>query len=90
MGKSASNGLTQIDHGGRTDAFLAIDEAGNINPRTPEVALVAAHAYLLTTRPAPGDPRADMHNASTWTRVSWKQVTSQGRWTSTEQITVSL
>jgi hypothetical protein len=31
---------------------------------TPEVALIAAHAYLLTTRPKPGDPREDMHQAA--------------------------
>jgi hypothetical protein len=31
---------------------------------TPEAALIAAHAYLLTTRPEPGDPREDMHQAT--------------------------
>jgi hypothetical protein len=31
---------------------------------TPEAALVAAQAYLLTTRPEPGDPREDMHQAA--------------------------
>jgi hypothetical protein len=31
---------------------------------TPEAALIAAHAYLLTTRPEPGDPREDMHQAA--------------------------
>jgi hypothetical protein len=47
----------------------------NINPQleeeeedfiqeTPEAALIAAHAYLLTTRPEPGDPREDMHQAA--------------------------
>jgi hypothetical protein len=30
---------------------------------TPEVALVAAQAYLLTTQPEPGDPREQMHQA---------------------------
>jgi hypothetical protein len=30
----------------------------------PEAALVAAQAYLLTTRPEPGDPREDMHQAA--------------------------
>jgi hypothetical protein len=30
---------------------------------TPEAALIAAQAYLLTTRPKPGDPREDMHRA---------------------------
>jgi hypothetical protein len=26
--------------------------------------LIAAQAYLLTTRPKPGDPREDMHQAT--------------------------
>jgi hypothetical protein len=31
---------------------------------TPEAALIAAHAYLLTTQPEPGDPREDMNQAA--------------------------
>jgi hypothetical protein len=31
---------------------------------TPEAALVAAQAYLLTTKPEPGDPREHMHQAT--------------------------
>jgi hypothetical protein len=31
---------------------------------TPEVALVAAQACLLTTQPEPGDPREHMHQAA--------------------------
>jgi hypothetical protein len=31
---------------------------------TPEAALLAAHAYLLTTQPKPGDPREHMHQAA--------------------------
>jgi hypothetical protein len=30
---------------------------------TPEAALIAAQAYLLTTQPKPGDPREQMHQA---------------------------
>jgi hypothetical protein len=30
----------------------------------PEAALIAAQAYLLTTRPEPGDPWEDMHQAA--------------------------
>jgi hypothetical protein len=30
---------------------------------TPEAALVAAQAYLITTQPKPGDPREHMHQA---------------------------
>jgi hypothetical protein len=45
-------------------SFLLVDEQGNIVPKTPEAALVAAQAYLLTTRPSPGDPREHMHRAA--------------------------
>jgi hypothetical protein len=31
---------------------------------TPEAALVAAQAYLLTTQPKPGDPREHMYQAA--------------------------
>jgi hypothetical protein len=31
---------------------------------TPETALVAAQAYLLTTQPEPEDPREHMHQAA--------------------------
>jgi hypothetical protein len=42
-------------------SFLSVDEQGNIIPKTPEAALVAAQAYLHTTRPNLGDPREHMH-----------------------------
>jgi hypothetical protein len=42
-------------------SFLSVDEQGNIIPKTPEPALVAAQTYLYTTRPSPGDPREHMH-----------------------------
>jgi hypothetical protein len=45
-------------------SFLLVDEQGNIIPKTPEAALVAAQAYLHTTRPNPGDPREHMHHAT--------------------------
>jgi hypothetical protein len=45
-------------------SFLSVDEQGNIIPKTPEVALVAAQAYLHTTRPNPGDPREHMHRVA--------------------------
>jgi hypothetical protein len=44
-------------------SFLSVDEQGNILPKNPEAALVAAQAYLFTTRPCPGDPREHMHRA---------------------------
>jgi hypothetical protein len=45
-------------------SFLSVDEQGNIIPKTPEAALVAAQAYLHTTRPSPGDPREHIHRAA--------------------------
>jgi hypothetical protein len=45
-------------------SFLSVDEQGNIIPKTTEAALVAAQAYLHTTRPNPGDPREHMHRAA--------------------------
>jgi hypothetical protein len=42
-------------------SFLLVDEQGNIIPKTPEAALVAAQAYLHTIRPSPGYPREHMH-----------------------------
>jgi hypothetical protein len=45
-------------------SFLSVDEQGNIIPKTPEAALVAAQAYLHTTRPNLGDPREHMHRAA--------------------------
>jgi hypothetical protein len=45
-------------------SFLSVDEQGNIITKTPEAGLVAAQAYLHTTRPNPGDPREHMHRAA--------------------------
>jgi hypothetical protein len=46
------------------NSFVAADEEENIMQDTPEAALVAAQAYLLTTQPEPGDPRESMHQAA--------------------------
>jgi hypothetical protein len=40
------------------------DEEEDFVRETPEAALVAAHEYLLTTQPEPGDPREHMHQAA--------------------------
>jgi hypothetical protein len=40
------------------------EEKDDFMQETPEAALIAAQAYLLTTRPEPGDPREDMHRAA--------------------------
>jgi hypothetical protein len=45
-------------------SFLSVDEQGNIIPKTPEAAPVAAQTYLYTTRPSPGDPREHMHRVA--------------------------
>jgi hypothetical protein len=39
------------------------EEEEDFIQETPEAALVAAQAYLLTTQPEPGDPREHMHQA---------------------------
>jgi hypothetical protein len=41
-----------------------LEEEEDFVQETPEAALIAAQAYLLTTRPEPGDPREDMHQAA--------------------------
>jgi hypothetical protein len=40
------------------------DEEEDFVQETPEAALIAAQAYLLTTQPKPGDPREHMHQAA--------------------------
>jgi hypothetical protein len=40
------------------------DDEEDFVQETPEAALVAAQAYLLTTQPKPGDPREHMHQAA--------------------------
>jgi hypothetical protein len=45
-------------------SFLSVDGQGNIIPKTPEAALVAAQAYLHTTRPNPVDPIEHMHRVA--------------------------
>jgi hypothetical protein len=40
------------------------EKEGDFVQETPEAALVAAQAYLLTTQPEPGDPREHMHQAA--------------------------
>jgi hypothetical protein len=40
------------------------DDEEDFVQETPEAALVAAHAYLLTTQLEPGDPREHMHQAT--------------------------
>jgi hypothetical protein len=40
------------------------DDEEDFVQETPEAALVAAQAYLVTTQPEPGDPREHMHQAA--------------------------
>jgi hypothetical protein len=40
------------------------EEEDDFIQEMPEAALIAAQAYLLTTRPEPGDPQEDMHRAA--------------------------
>jgi hypothetical protein len=57
-------------------SFQSVDEQGNIMPKTPEAALVAAQTYLYTTQPNLGDPREHMHRG---VKISRKQDNSQRR-----------
>jgi hypothetical protein len=69
---TASQNSTEGKQSGQTEnhtqdfnsSFLTINETGSIMPETPEAALVAAQAYLLTTQPEPRDPRENMHQAA--------------------------
>jgi hypothetical protein len=63
--REAKQGTTDQQNKEKNDAlFMSADEIGNIMPKTPEAALVAAQAYLLTIRPIPRDPREGMHQAA--------------------------
>ena len=43
---------------------MSVDSRGNIAPKTPEVAYLAAHTYLMATQPATNDPRAALHKTA--------------------------
>jgi hypothetical protein len=40
------------------------EEEEEFMQETPKAALIAAHPYLLTTQPKPGDPREHIHQAA--------------------------
>jgi hypothetical protein len=48
----------------KTPSANPLEEEEEFVQETPEAALVAAHAYLLTTQPKPGDPWEHMHQAA--------------------------
>jgi hypothetical protein len=48
----------------KNESAYPSDEEEDFVQETPEAALVAAQAYLLTTQPKPGDPREHMHQAA--------------------------
>ncbi|KAK1604633.1 hypothetical protein QYE76_028306 [Lolium multiflorum] len=43
-------------------SFMSIDTRGNIIPKTPEAGYMATQAYILASRPPPGDPREPLFN----------------------------
>jgi hypothetical protein len=49
---------------GRSPTPQSEEEEDDFIQETPEAALIAPQAYLLATRPEPGDPREDMHQAA--------------------------
>jgi hypothetical protein len=38
-------------------SFMSIDTRGHIIPKTPEAGYMATHAFILASKPPPGDPR---------------------------------
>jgi hypothetical protein len=48
----------------RSPSVNQLEEEEEFVQETPEAALIAAQAYLLTTQPKPGDPREQMHQAA--------------------------
>jgi hypothetical protein len=52
-------------HARNHNSSSSVHEEENIIQDTPEAGLVAAHAYLLTTQPEPGDPCESMHLGAT-------------------------
>jgi hypothetical protein len=47
----------------KSQSTQQLEEEEDFIQETPEAALVAAQAYLLTTQPEPGDQREHMHQA---------------------------
>jgi hypothetical protein len=54
---------TQIREESYAISAQQLEEEEDFVQETPEEALVAAQAYLLTIQPEPGDPREHMHQA---------------------------
>ena len=42
-------------------SFMSLDNRGNVIPKTPAAAILAATTYLQVTQPPEGDPRAEQH-----------------------------
>jgi hypothetical protein len=42
--------------------FMSIDTRGNIIPKTPEAGYMATQAFILASRPPPGDPQEALYN----------------------------
>ena len=45
-------------------SFMSVDSRGNITPKTPEAAYMAAHTYMMATKPQNDDPRAALYNTA--------------------------
>ena len=43
---------------------MSVDTRGNITPKTPEAAYMAAHTYMMATKPANDDPRVELYNTA--------------------------
>jgi hypothetical protein len=42
-------------------SFMSIDTRGHIIPKTPEAGYMATHAFILASKPPPGDPREALY-----------------------------
>jgi hypothetical protein len=42
-------------------SFMSIDTRGNIIPKTPEAGYTVTHAFLMVSRPSPGDSRSSLY-----------------------------
>ena len=44
--------------------FMSVDSRGHITPKTPEAAYMAAHTYMMATKPQDDDPRTALYNTA--------------------------
>src|SRR4051812_48144957 len=45
-------------------SFMSMDVNGNVIPKTPQAAIMAATTYLMSHPPSVGDPKSAMHKST--------------------------